>query len=69
MLLGDTLYLGTYAHSVSPRHGPHDTMVFPHAHPPVRQMLETLHESAAQAGMAVAMLTAREVRAEILAGG
>ncbi len=69
VLLGDTLYLGTYAHSMSPRHGPHDTMVFPHAHPPVRRMLETLHQSAAQAGLAVAQLTASEVRAEILASG
>ena len=67
--LGDTLYLGTYAHSMSPIHGSHSQMVFPHEQPQVRQMLEALHNGAAQAGLDLALLTASEVRAEILAGG
>jgi hypothetical protein len=69
LLLGDTLYLGTYAHSMSPRHGADDAMVFPHEHPPVQRMLEALHGGAAQAGLAVEMRTASEVQREVLAGG
>ena len=69
ILLGDTLYLGTYAHSMNQRHGPHDAMVFPHEYPPVCRMFEALYNGAEQAGLAVSQLTASEVRAEILAGG
>jgi len=67
--LGDTLYLGTYAHSMSPAHGSHEDMVFPHEQPAVRAMLEAVIEGAEKAGLAVAMRTASEVREEILAGG
>jgi hypothetical protein len=67
--LGDTLYLGTYAHSMSPEHGSHEDIVFPHEQPVVRAMLEAVIEGAERAGMTVAMRSASEVREEILAGG
>jgi hypothetical protein len=67
--LGDTLYLGTYAHSMSPAHGTHEDMVFPHEQHAVRTMLETVIEGAERAGLGVAMRTASEVREEIIAGG
>ena len=68
VLLGDTLYVGTYAHSMSAAHGSHEDMVFPHEQPQVRKMLETLIEGAERAGLTVMLRTASEVREEILAG-
>lgn len=65
-VLGETLYVRTWAHSMAMRHTDEaGRTTFPHAHDGVRRMLGALLEAAGQ----VAFLTAAEARAEILAGG
>lgn len=66
--LGDSLYVWTYAHSMSSQHGDVRSMLFPHEHSAVRSMFGFLFDGAAKIGMNVEFLTASEVRRQILGG-
>ncbi|WP_265570674.1 hypothetical protein [Sphingomicrobium nitratireducens] len=64
--IGDTLYVMTYGHSMHGAHGEGvDDIVFPHEHPGVRAMLESVFEAADKAGLTTDFVTAREIVNEL----
>jgi hypothetical protein len=69
VVLGDTLYVKTHAHSMAPPYWSGDRRgAFPHADAGIRAELGTLFDAASAAGVEIAFLTVPEVYGEIVHG-
>jgi hypothetical protein len=61
-LIDGTLFIKTHAHSMHPNYYEDTRLaIFPHAYPPIQNLLSVLFEAAANAGAEVSFLTASDV--------